>query len=202
MSRFSNSFPYNQYKPQKQSGVTLVELIIAMVIISIAAVALLQTLGSQSVRNVDPMIQSQAQMLARQYLEEVSSKSFFDGSADPRLVANLSRSDINDSVEDQSRAGSPSRVGWDNIYEYHGYSQTGLRDVNGSAVAEFSNFSVAIQVDISDSVSINGNANSSTANCPAHFALISVTVTDARGYKTSLSGYRASYWQSPASWGC
>jgi MSHA pilin protein MshD len=199
MSLFSNNSPHKQHK---QLGVTLVELIIAMVIISIAAVALLQTLGSQSVRNVDPMIQSQAQMIARQYLEEVSSKSFFDGSADPRLASNLSRSDINDSVIDQSRSGSPSRIAWDNIYEYHGYSQTGLRDVSGAAIAEFSNFSVDVQVDISDSVAINGNANSSAADCPAYFALITVTITDARGYETSLSGYRASYWQSPASWGC
>ncbi|MBU2863599.1 type II secretion system GspH family protein [Reinekea forsetii] len=195
-------YPFNNQTISNQKGVTLVELIIAMVIISIAAVAILQTLGSQTVRNVDPMIQSQAQMLARQFLEEVTGKSFFDGSADPRLNSGLSRTQINNSVVDQSRAGAPSRVAWDNIYEYDGYTQSGLQDVYGNALTEFSNFSVDIEVDISSTVSINGDSNSATANCPPKYMAITVTITDPRGNNTALSGYRARYWQSPSSWGC
>ena len=195
-------FLFSNRPLNKQVGVTLVELVIAIVIISIAAVALLQTLGSQTIRNVDPMIQSQAQLLARQYLQEVSSKSFFDGAADPRLIPTLTRTQINDSVIDKTQSGSPSRIAWDNIYEYEGYNQSGILDVSGVAISAFANFTVDIAIDISDSVAINGLANSSTANCPPRFMLISVTITDARGYNTSLSGYRASYWQPPASWGC
>ena len=119
----------------RQKGVTLVELIIAIVIISIAAVALLQGLGIQTGRNVDPMIQSQSQALAKQYLLEVLSKSFFDPSADPRLDPTLSQTAINTGITDQTRLGSPSRMAWNNIYEYHNYSGA-IREVAGPLITE------------------------------------------------------------------
>lgn len=177
-----------------QRGVTLIEMIIAIVIIGIAAVALLQGLGQQTRNNVDPMIQSQAQMLARQYLEEVSSKSFFDPTYDPRLVRNLSNSDIEAyGVLDQTRSGSPSRIAWNNIYEYDDYDES-ILDINGNAISGLSGYQIEIDVDVSEGLSLGSLSNSSAANCPPIVALIEVTITDPRDQITTLSGYRASYW--------
>ena len=138
----------NKPIPTAQKGVTLVELIIAIVIISIAAVALLQSLGFQTIRNVDPMIQSQAQALARQYLEEVLSKPFFDPSADPRLNRFLSQAQANASVtdSDESTANPTNRTSWNNIWEYDGYSDV-PRGINGTAIDELGSFTVDIDVD-------------------------------------------------------
>lgn len=177
----------------KQRGVTLVELIISIVIISIASVALLQSLGTQTIRNVDPMIQSQAQRLAQRYLEEVMSKSFFDPSADPKLTNGLSQAAVKASVEDvTARTAAPAANNtFDNIYEYEGFSQP-------SAIT---GYSVDITIDISTGLAL-GTLVNAAATCPAKIALIKVTITDPRNQTTSLQSYRASFYNAPTGWGC
>lgn len=191
MSRFKNS----------QLGVTLIELIIAIVIISIASVALLQGLGFQTTRNVDPLIQAQAQLIARNYLEEVQSRAFFDSAADPRLDPTLTQAAATTSVLDATQTGAPSRLAWDNIYEYDGFNSAPT-DETGTAISELSSFQVSINIDASTSVTLGTLTNSATANCPAQILLIEVTVLDPRGQSMQLSGYRTSYFESPAAWGC
>ena len=186
----------------RQGGVTLVELIIAMVIISIAAVALLQGLGLQSQRNVDPMIQSQAQRLAIQYLQEVSNKPFFDPSADPRLDPNLAlpanRSAVISSIIDKTGRASSNRLLWDNIYEYDEYNDD-IKDITGTAIAALANYRVNIEVNIETGLSLVNTvmANSTDSDCPAKIALISVTVTDPRNQDTTFRAYRTSYYWDP-----
>lgn len=186
---------------KSEQGVTLVELILAIVIISIASIALLRSLGFQTRSNVDPLIQVQGQLLAKQYLEEVMSKPFFDPAADPRLDPSLSQTEVVASITDQTRSGDPARIAWNNIGEYNGYNSI-IRDISGSPVDELANYSVTINVDTSTGLSLGSLSNNASASCPAQIALITVTIVDARGQSTSLSGYRTSYWQPPASWGC
>jgi MSHA pilin protein MshD len=180
----------------KQQGVTLVEMIIAIVIISIAAATLLQGLGQQTRNNVDPMIQSQAQMLARQYLSEVSSKSFFDPSGDPRLDPSLTNTEIENAITDQSESSSTNRTLWNNLYEYQGYSSA-IYELDGSTIIDgLSGFSVEINIDISNSLTLGTLSNSTVANCPPVISLIEVTITDPRNQQTRLSGYRTAYWDA------
>jgi len=187
----------------KQKGVTLVELIISIVIISIAAIALLQGLGMQTQRNVDPMIQSQAQLLAKQYLKEVSSKSFFDPSADPRLDQTLSQAMVVSSIINtvQRTASPTNRLTWDNLYEYNNYSTT-IQDVSGAPINTLSGYAVNISVDISTGLSLGTSSNSVLATCPAKIALITVVITDPRNQTTELSGYRTSYFDPSIYVGC
>ncbi len=184
-----------------QQGVTLIELVIAIVIISIAAVALLQSLGYQTVRNVDPMIQSQAQALARQYLEEVLSKPFFDPSNDPRLNRFVSQANATASITntDQSTANPTNRTSWNNIWEYDGYSSV-PREINGTAINELGSFTVAIDVDNSVGLSLSSDVTN-VSGCPAEVLEVTVTVTDPRGQQLSLAGYRTSYFDPPGWWG-
>lgn len=179
----------------KQQGVTLIELIIAIIIISIASVALLQSLGQQTLRNVDPEIQSQANRLANQYVQEIISKSFFDPSTDPRLNPSLSNAIINASITDQTRLGAPARGSWDNLYEYHGYNSD-IRDINGVPISNLTGYSVDVTVNISSGLTLGTLSNSATAGCPPIIALITVDVTDPRNQVTTLSAYRTSYWDS------
>ncbi|GGX45613.1 prepilin-type N-terminal cleavage/methylation domain-containing protein [Saccharospirillum salsuginis] len=182
---------------RKQLGVSLVELIIAIIIIGISATALLQSLGFQVVSNVDPMLRSQSQLLARQFLSEVTSKSYFDPSSDPRTNPTLSNAAASASLQDQtaSTAGQP-RSNWDNVYEYHGYDSGsgGIEDVQGNSISGLENYRVAVHIDISDALQLGGVQNSS--GCPAKVMQIEVTTTDPRGQTTTLNGYRTSYWEA------
>lgn len=190
----------------KQQGVTLVELIIAIVIISVAAVALLQGLGFQTSRNVDPMIQSQSQALARQYLDEVMSRSFFDPANDPRLNPGVSQA-LAASAESDSTArtlDATNRQLFDNIFEYNGYNQT-PQSLDGTPIVELAGYQIAITVDSSIGLTLGTISNSADASsnaCPAEVMLITVTVTDPRNQVTSLQGYRTSYFDSGQYAGC
>ncbi|MCQ4348615.1 type II secretion system GspH family protein [Pseudomonas stutzeri] len=66
----------------RQRGVTLVELVIAIVIVGIAAAALYSAMASITARSADPMLRQQSLMLAEACLEEILGKPFagLDGS--------------------------------------------------------------------------------------------------------------------------
>ena len=62
--------------PARQRGVTLVELVIAIVIIGIAAAALYSAMASITARSADPMLRQQSLMLAEACLEEILGNDF------------------------------------------------------------------------------------------------------------------------------
>jgi MSHA pilin protein MshD len=58
------------------AGVTLPELIISIVIISVALAGVLLMINTTVVRSADPMIQQQAMAIAEAYLEEISARPY------------------------------------------------------------------------------------------------------------------------------
>ena len=73
---------------RSQSGVTLVELVIAMVVISIALGGVLLVFNFTVARSADPMLQHQAIAIAEAYLEEVLLRPY-DGPSDVSARANF-----------------------------------------------------------------------------------------------------------------
>lgn len=61
---------------QRQSGLTLIELILSMVIISIAAVGAMQLMNRSTTDSADPIRRKQALLIAESLLEEVRSAHF------------------------------------------------------------------------------------------------------------------------------
>jgi MSHA pilin protein MshD len=182
--------------------VTLVEMVIAIVIISIAAVALLQGLGFQTVRNVDPMIQSQAQALAKQYLEEAMSRSFFDPATDPRVFPSVNQATAVSSASDttSSTADATNRIAFNNVFEFNSYDQP-VQEPDGTPITELSGFQIEIEVDNSAGLTL-GTFSNPAATCPPMVMQITVTVTDPRGQSTVLTGYRTSYFDAATRYGC
>ncbi len=62
--------------PRKQNGMTLVELVITIVIIGIAAAALFSAMASITARSADPMLRQQSLYIAEAYLEEILQQSY------------------------------------------------------------------------------------------------------------------------------
>ena len=60
------------------AGVTLVELIIAIVVVGIALASIMSVFVVTTQHSVDPMVRVQAQILAEGYLDEVLLKKFYD----------------------------------------------------------------------------------------------------------------------------
>lgn len=59
-----------------QRGMTLVELVITIVIIGIAAAAMFTAMASITGRSADPMLRQQSLALAEAYLEAISARPF------------------------------------------------------------------------------------------------------------------------------
>ncbi len=60
------------------AGVTLVELVIAIVVLAIALTAIMSVFVVTTHHSVDPMLRVQAHILAEGYLDEVLLKKFYD----------------------------------------------------------------------------------------------------------------------------
>ena len=72
---------------RRQAGTTLIEVVIAIVIISIAVSAVLMALTMTVGYSADPMIRHQAVAIAEAYLEEITLKAFVDPDGDVPMIS-------------------------------------------------------------------------------------------------------------------
>ena len=108
-----------------ECGATLIELVVSIVVIAIAASAVLGVLSRSVGRSADAMVLAQAVSVAEAYLEEISLKSY----ADP------------DGVD-----GEALRTDFDDVDDYNGLVDNGARDQFGAALAPLSAYTVTVTV--------------------------------------------------------
>ena len=148
---------------RRQTGTTLIELVIAIVIISIASSAVLMALSTSVASSADPMIRHQAVAIAEAYLEEVALRSF----ADP------------DGVD-----GEASRDLYDDIDDYDGLVDVGARDQFNNALAGLDDYTVTVAVAASSALPPIASTD---------VFLISVTITHTANIDFTVSAYRANF---------
>ncbi|MEO4048502.1 prepilin-type N-terminal cleavage/methylation domain-containing protein [Pseudomonas sp. CAU 1711] len=150
---------------RRQAGMTLVELVITIVIIGIAAAALFSAQAAIVGRSADPLLRQQSLAIAEAYLEEILLQPFVDsgGAVCPAPPA--------------------SRASFDNVCDYHGLNDNGARDARGQAIAALASYRVQ--------VAVTPQAWAGLAASDA--LLVRVTVTDPAGQQLQLDGYRARY---------
>jgi MSHA pilin protein MshD len=117
----------NPIKPSSNTrGVTLVELIISMVIISIALVGVLSVMNFTTGRSADPMIQHQAIAIAEAYMEEI-------------LLQGYNNPDGGYTGSDRSQ--------FDDVEDYIGLHDEGATDQNGNAIESLGNYVIDVRVE-------------------------------------------------------
>jgi len=84
-----------------ESGLTLIELIVSIVVVGIALGALLGVVNQVVSRSADPLIQSQSLAVAESYLEEILLKPCADPGGPPET----------------------GRADYDNVLDYHGLDE-------------------------------------------------------------------------------
>jgi MSHA pilin protein MshD len=115
----------NQFSNRNQSGVTLVELILSMVIISIALVGIFSVINLTVSHSADPVLQHQAIAIAEAYLEEIQLQSY----ADPN----------------SSNTGE-TRASFDNVDDYNGLNDVGARNQQSYSLSKLSAYTVTVAV--------------------------------------------------------
>jgi len=147
-------------RSHRQSGVTLIELIISIVVIAIAVGGVLGVLSQAAGRSADAMVMSQAVAIAEAYLEEITLKSFDDP----------------DGVD-----GEANRANFDDVDDYNGLVDMGAHDQFGVATPMLSQYTVAVNVVSSTALTGVPGADSER---------IDVTVTYAPNVTVTLSAYK------------
>jgi MSHA pilin protein MshD len=155
-----------------QHGVTLVELVVAIVIISTAVVAVIGVLSLTAGRSADPLLARQSLAAAEALLAEVLSQPFTTLDAD---------GGANAIGPEAGESRHSSSAPFDHIDDYHGLALTGISSADGTAIALLAGYAASISVQ-----------QQALGNVPAGDGLlVTVTVTDPAGVALSLSGYRA-----------
>lgn len=150
-----------------ESGFTLIELIVAIVIISIGVVGVLAAYISSVKGSADAVVGKQLVSIAEEMMEEVLLKPHaVNGGAPANALT--------------ACGPGASRAAFDDIRDYNGYQTTGICDIDGGAVSGLSGYGVAVQV---QTVNLGGIANT-----------LRVTVTASRGTQNLvLDGFRTAY---------
>lgn len=147
----------------KEHGATLVELLVSIVIVAIAASTILGVLAMTTAASADPMIRHQAAAIAEAYLEEVLLKPL----SDP------------DGVD-----GEAVRADFDDLDDYDGLSDAGARDQFGSLIAGLDAYNVAITV--APSAALSGVPATDALR-------VDVVVSHTNDVNFVLSGYRTRF---------
>lgn len=146
-------------------GATLIELIISIVIISIAIVALISFLNLFVSKSVDPMTRKQAVIIAESLMDEISNQQFIKPSGGYTGPYN-----------------SINRNKFDSVMDYNGLLIVGMTTFEGVTIPSLSNYSINISI-----TNVNMNLISAS-DCYQ----INITVTSPNDNFT-LQGYRINY---------
>ena len=148
----------------RERGLTLIELVVFIVIVSVALSGVLITFNTVVRSSADPLVSRQLQSVAEAMLEEVLLQGFVDPDGGANVVEG-------------------SRALYDDVDDYNGYANpvAGITDPDGTVV--LAGYSVAVAVTIPA-------AWGSTNTVPTTSVKL-VTVTASHGGQSfALSGYR------------
>ncbi len=178
-------------KQSRQSGITLIEQIVFIIIVSVGVIGLVSVLGSMVQRSADPMQTKQLAAIAESLLGEVLHQPFTwcdpeDANASTALsyagcAANPQNTLTTVPLGGEGRNGGAGAV-YDNVADYGGWGMNDINDASGA------NAMVGYRADVA--VAQAGNALGLADNSAA----LAVTVTVSRNGETfALTGYRFRY---------
>lgn len=155
---------------RRVSGFTLVEMIIAIVIVSVGLAGVLAAFSTTVKASADPMIHKQMLAVAEEMLEEILLKPYAATGTAPTnsLVA--------------CGAAGADRTAFDDVSDYHNYQTASVCDIEGEAVVGLGSYAVQVTV------------TGASLGTPAVAAAkrVSVTVTHS-GEMLTLVGWRTDY---------
>lgn len=169
-----------EHRPVRMRGITLVELVMFVLVISVGLAGTLLVMTYTSQRSADPMVREQALLIAESYMEEILAKRFIDPTSGTTRTC-------------PSPEGG--RTNYDNVCDYNGLSDTGARDQFGNAVTGLENYSVAVTVSGGTGITLGptGNLVANTGSVRVLRVDVRVTHSTSADFGVVLTGYRTHY---------
>ena len=184
-----------------ERGISLIELVMFIVIISVALAGILTVMNKVTGHSADTLIRKQSLAIAESLLEEVELMPFtycdpidpLLATADPNNVlgagaipctAGLSQDALGPVPAGETRYSGANP--FDNVGDYAGFNPPDIRDINNNLVGPASGYTATVGI-----VAAGGAFLASAFNGDA--LRITVTVTGPDGIPVVLDGYRARY---------
>lgn len=152
---------------RRERAFTLIEIVVTLVVIGIAAVALMSVFTSTVRGSADPLIQQQATTIAEAYMEEILLRSFDDPQG-------------GETGTDEGEAG---RSDYDDVKDYRSLAAGPAADQFGNPIAALAAYTVT--------VSVTNNAFNGIAAADA--LRVDVSVDHAAIDPILVSAYRTRY---------
>ncbi len=144
-------------------GLTLVELVLAMVVIGVGLAGVMLAYSTVTRASADPLVQRQMQAIAEELIEEIALKPFA-------------------AAVNAAPATACARDTWNDIGDYAGYATSGrICSIDGSPIAALTGYSVRVSI---DAVTLAGVSAARR---------ISVTVSRAGSADLTLRTWRTDY---------
>ena len=172
-----------------QRGLSLIELIIFIVVVSIGLAGVLMAINTAVARSADPMVRKQALAAAESLLEEIELQPFtYCDPADTAASTATSSAGCTtaaQSMDNPANWGGGTRYGpvfFDNVADYHGFTMTGtLNDIFQQWSSRLSGYNASVSVtQVGTGFGLSSNADA---------LRIDVTVTGS-GNTITATGFR------------
>lgn len=140
----------NKFSSCLQRGVTLIELVAVIAIMSVSLVGVTAAISGAVSRSADVMTETRAVALAQAYLDEILSRRFDENSA-PRGIPPCRTSCTDEEGLAWGPDDSESRAGFDDVDDFHGLVEgfgedDPLRDAEGVERSGYDEFRIQVSV--------------------------------------------------------
>ncbi len=114
-----------------QAGVTLIELVVSIVVLSVAITGIMMVMTQTVASSADPMLRDQATAIAKSYMEEILSQPLTDP----------------DGGELNGPEAGETRATYDDVWDYHNLNNnSGALDQSGGAVTGLNSYNIAVTI--------------------------------------------------------
>ena len=181
-------------------GVSLVELIVFIVIVSVSVAGVLLAINTATRSGTDPMIRKNAIAIAEGMLEEVSLMPFtFCDADDPQVTTATSSAvgaagctsaaTVNAIGPEAGETRYASATPFDHVDDYSGFSMNPIVDITNTAIGTLTSYSATVSV----AATALGSIAATDAQGQANALLITVTVSGPQNTTVVLQGYRTKH---------
>ena|SRR5450759_2475038 len=148
----------------RQAGMTLIELVMAIVIVSVGLAGVMLAFSTVVKSSADPVIHKQMLAIAEEMMEEITLKPYTP-------AANL------------AGANACARSTFNDILDYNVYGPFAICDIDGTAISALASYSITVTVD-----------PAATLGALAGGHVMKITVTVSHGADNlQLLGWRTDY---------
>lgn len=173
---------------QRTKGVTLVELIITIVILSVALLGVVSMYSKAIERSANPLIYARSIELGQTFMDEILTKKYDEQTP----VGGVPVATTLTAEGDFGPDGSESRATYNDVDDYHGASYTSLELITGDALDQYVNYQVDISVSYIDEVqdsSLRTTASLSSNNMKR----ITIVVSNPLSNSLTFTAYKGNF---------